>query len=46
MQVPMNRWELFERMKPLFDHSLVRCLISQHWSFSRYNVLLSRCVLL
>jgi len=46
MQVPMHRRELYERMKPLFDPSLVRFLISLHWSFARYNVLLSRCVLL
>jgi len=46
IQVPTNRRELNERMKPLFDHSLVRFLINQHWSFARYNALLSRCVLL
>jgi len=46
MQVPIHRRELYERIKPLFDQSLLRFVISQHWSFARYNALLSRCVLL
>jgi len=46
LQVPMDRLELYERMEQLFDPSLVRFMICQHWSLANYNALLSRCVLL
>jgi len=46
LQVPMHHRELYERMKLLFDPSLVRFMICQHWSFATYNALLSGCVLL
>jgi len=46
LQVPMHRRELYERMEPLFDLSLVRFVICQHWSFAKYTALLSRCDLL
>jgi len=46
LQVPMDRLELYERMEQLFDPSLVRFMICQHWSLAKYYALLSRCVLL
>jgi len=46
LQVPMHHRKLYERMRPLFDLSLVRFMVWQHWSLAKYNALLSRCVLL